>query len=169
VSVGLSGLEEADGGGKVEVDPYLPIGKFSSMGDKDLGSKAASAEELRNPSRFIPLLSWSSSSGGGVGVRGGAGIGRLVAIAFCSERILRIHTLEAKKMRGSTKSYKVRLRRCKLRQAPLLPLAYSFVVLGAESFGFRSFGPFHRAEASLVRQHIFKPGPVSARFLRSFS
>lgn len=81
MSVGLSGLEEADGGGKAGAAPYLPRGKFSSMGDKELGSKANLAGELRKASRFIPLPSWSSSSGGGVGVRGGAGIGRLDAIA----------------------------------------------------------------------------------------
>lgn len=90
MSVGLRGLEEADGGGKAGAAPFLPIGKFSSMGDKELGSKANLAGELRNPSRFIPfpLPSWSSSSGGGVGVRGGAGIGRLDAMAFCCERVL---------------------------------------------------------------------------------
>lgn len=97
MSVGLSGLEDADGGGKVGAAPYLPIGKFSSMGDKELGSKANLAGELRNPSRFIPLPS-SSSSGGGVGVRGGAGIGRLDAMAFGSEEDLaELHALEAKK------------------------------------------------------------------------
>lgn len=85
MSAGLKGLEkaeEADGGGKAGADPCLPIGKFSSMGDKEFGSKADFAGELRKPSRFIPLLSCSSSSGGGVGVRGGSGIGRLDAMAW---------------------------------------------------------------------------------------
>ena len=57
------------------------MGKFSSMGERHEGSKPPLIGELANPSRLIPeLLSWSSS-GGGVGVRGGAGIGRLDAIA----------------------------------------------------------------------------------------
>ena len=50
------------------------------MGDKQEGSKFPLLGELRNPSRLIAeLFSWSSS-GGGVGVLGGAGIGRLDAI-----------------------------------------------------------------------------------------
>ena len=84
VSVGLRGVGKADWGGNAGADPYLPIGKFSSMGDRELGSKAALAGELRYPSRLIPPFPWfeSSSSGGGVGVRGGAGIGKLDAMAF---------------------------------------------------------------------------------------
>ena len=49
VSVGLRGFEKAEveGGGKAGADPYLAIGKFSSMGDRELGSKADLAGELR--------------------------------------------------------------------------------------------------------------------------
>lgn len=51
------------------------------MGERHEGSKPPLIGELAYPSRLIPeVLSWSSS-GGGVGVRGGAGIGRLDAIA----------------------------------------------------------------------------------------
>lgn len=86
--MGLKGFEKAeaaDGGGKDGADPYLPMGKFSSMGERELGSNDALAGELRKPSRPIPLpFPWYSSSGGGVGVRGGSGIGRLDAMAVDS-------------------------------------------------------------------------------------
>lgn len=81
MSVGLSGFAD-DGGGKAGVEPRRLSGKFSSIGERQEGSKMPLTGELVNPSRLIPeLLSCSSSSGGGVGVRGGAGIGRLDAIA----------------------------------------------------------------------------------------
>lgn len=39
MSVGLSGMVEDDGGGKAGAEPWRPIGKFSSMGDRQDGSK----------------------------------------------------------------------------------------------------------------------------------
>ena len=47
------------------MEPYRAVGKFSSMGDKDVGSKTDFVGEFWNRSR----------SGGGVGVRGGRGMG----------------------------------------------------------------------------------------------
>ena len=65
------------------------MGKFSSIGDRQDGSKFPLTGELAYPSRLIPEeLSCWSSSGGGVGVRGGAGIGRLDAIAATSVDLL---------------------------------------------------------------------------------
>ena len=85
MSVGLSGMVEDDVGGKAGAEPWRPIGKFSSMGDRQDGSKLPLTGEWTKPSRLIPgKFSCSSSSGGGVGVRGGAGMGRLDAIAATS-------------------------------------------------------------------------------------
>ena len=50
-------------------DAYRMTGKFSSMGESEVGSKADFVGEFWN------LFRLSSSSGGGVGVRGGRGIG----------------------------------------------------------------------------------------------
>lgn len=49
VSVELSGAEGGapDGGGNAGAAPYLPMGKFSSMGERELGSKVDLAGELR--------------------------------------------------------------------------------------------------------------------------
>lgn len=58
VSVGLKGFARPDAGGeKAGEEPCLPIGKFSSIGDNECGSKlkAALAGELTKPSRPIPL------------------------------------------------------------------------------------------------------------------
>ena len=54
---------------KPGAEAYRMTGKFSSMGDSEAGSKADFVGEFWN------LLRFSSSSGGGVGVRGGRGIG----------------------------------------------------------------------------------------------
>ena len=39
MSVGLSGMVEADGDGKAGAEPWRPIGKFSFIGDRQDGSK----------------------------------------------------------------------------------------------------------------------------------
>lgn len=52
---------------KVGRDPFRGIGKFSSNGDKALGSQTDLVGEFEKPA------SWSSV--GGVGVRGGSGTG----------------------------------------------------------------------------------------------
>lgn len=78
VLAGLSGLA-----GDAVADPsapYLPIGKFSTIGDSALGSKDVLIGEVMTPSKPNPPGGYSSS-GGGVGVRGGAGIGKVVAMA----------------------------------------------------------------------------------------
>ena len=54
---------------KPGADAYRVTGKFSSIGDNDVGSKTDFVGEFWN------LAKLSSSSGGGVGVRGGRGIG----------------------------------------------------------------------------------------------
>lgn len=54
---------------KLGADAYRVTGKFSSMGDNEVGSKTDFVGEFWN-------LSSPSSSGGGVGVLGGRGIGR---------------------------------------------------------------------------------------------
>lgn len=59
------------------VEPLRPTEKFSSMGERDVGSKTDLVGEFEKPSS---PAEWSSS-GGGVGVRGGSGIGRSNAIA----------------------------------------------------------------------------------------
>lgn len=48
-----------------DMDPYRATGKFSSMGDNEVGSKTDFVGEFWKRSR----------SGGGVGVRGGKGMG----------------------------------------------------------------------------------------------
>ena len=52
------------------MEPFRAREKFSSMGEREVGSKTDLVGELEKASN--PL----SSSGGGVGVRGGRGIGR---------------------------------------------------------------------------------------------
>ena len=66
---------------------YLPAAKFSSMGDSALGSKVDFVGETSSPTPSNPSparsgLSSRGSSGGGVGVRGGSGIGRVLAIVW---------------------------------------------------------------------------------------
>lgn len=65
---GLAGVPAAD-----PSCPYLGIEKFSTMGDNDLGSNVVLVGESMTPSNPSPAV--SSSSGGGVGVRGGSGMG----------------------------------------------------------------------------------------------
>jgi len=55
---------------KEGMEPFRAREKFSSMGEREVGSKTDLVGELEKASN--PL----SSSGGGVGVRGGRGIGR---------------------------------------------------------------------------------------------
>ena len=60
---------------KPGMGPNRVAGKFSSMGERERGSKTDFVGEFWNLSS--PLL---SSSGGGVGVRGGKGMGRSVMV-----------------------------------------------------------------------------------------
>ena len=72
VLAGLKGNVAEDGdAGKTE--PYRLEGKLSFMGDKELLSIAI-VEDKAAPAPAKPMGVFSSS-GGGVGVRGGAGIG----------------------------------------------------------------------------------------------
>ena len=64
------------------IDPKR-VGKVSIIGDKALGSNVMVERTVRETPSIPRLLSCSSGIGvGGVGVRGGAGIGRLKAISL---------------------------------------------------------------------------------------
>lgn len=79
----LAGLSGFEGDATFEdIDPTRPEGKLSSIGDKAFGSNVIFVGEIwETPSKPRPAMC-SGSSGGGVGVRGGMGIGRLNAMAL---------------------------------------------------------------------------------------
>jgi hypothetical protein len=75
---GVDGI--ADAGIGDPIDPKRP-GNTSVIGDKELGSKLIEETSVRREPTIPRPSSGSSGIGvGGVGVRGGAGIGRLEAI-----------------------------------------------------------------------------------------
>jgi len=77
----LAGLNGFPGDVVAEaIEPNLPMGKFSTIGDNALGSKETFLGEVMTPSKPKPAV-WLSSSGGGVGVRGGSGIGNPLDMA----------------------------------------------------------------------------------------
>ena len=80
LNAGLSPLPVEDRGEAIE--PNRPE-KVSVMGERELGSKVIVERTVREtPSIPRPEVLCSSTTGvGGVGVRGGAGMGRLEAIA----------------------------------------------------------------------------------------
>lgn len=86
--MGVAGLNGFDN------EPYRPPMKCSLIGDKALGSKETSVGEVVTPSRPSPFKPWCSSSGGGVGVLGGAGIGSSEAMTFKSLAASARHGLE---------------------------------------------------------------------------
>ncbi len=58
----------------------IPIGKFSTIGERALGSNVVFLGDIMTPSKPKPAA-LCSSSGGGVGVLGGSGIGMVETMA----------------------------------------------------------------------------------------